>query len=62
MTRFFEPNREYETYCEIGVGFTSTNRLIEFGISYLNDDEVAVFHAQSASPEYQTLYEVEINA
>jgi hypothetical protein len=62
MTRYFEPNKEYETYCEIGVGFTSSNRLIEFGISYLTNNEVSIFHAQSVSPEYKKLYEEEINA
>lgn len=48
-----------EDTCEMIVGFTFTERLLEIGVRYLTVDTVYVFHAQNVSPYYRNLFEEE---
>ena len=41
---------------EMIVGFTFSNRLLEIGVRYFSEEEVFIFHAQSASPQYKKLF------
>ncbi len=43
--------------CEMLVGYTFTERLLEIGLRYLSADSVFVFHAQVVSPQYRKLFE-----
>lgn len=43
--------------CEMLVGYTFTERLLEIGLRYVSADSVYVFHAQTASPEYLRKFE-----
>jgi hypothetical protein len=38
------------------VGYTFSERLLEIGIRYRSADEVYIFHAQTASPQYKKLF------
>jgi hypothetical protein len=56
MVSFFSIDEADES-CEMFVGYTFTERLLEIGLRYLSPDEVYVFHAQSVSPQYKKLSE-----
>lgn len=56
MVSYFSVDEADET-CEMLVGYTLTERLIEIGIRYLSETEIYIFHAQSASPNYKKLFE-----
>ena len=43
--------------CEMAVGYTFTERLLEIGLRYLSVNSVYVFHAQTASPKYRKKFE-----
>ncbi|MCC7527683.1 MAG: hypothetical protein IT342_04120 [Candidatus Melainabacteria bacterium] len=43
--------------CEMLVGFTLNERLLEVGIRYRSADSIYVFHAQSVSPQYRRMFE-----
>jgi hypothetical protein len=43
--------------CEMVVGYTFSEKLIEIGLRYKTADSVYVFHAQTASPKYRKLFE-----
>jgi len=47
--------------CEMRVGYTLGERLLEIGIRYLTVSSVFVFHAQSASPTYKAKFEEQWN-
>ena len=46
-----------EDTCEMLVGYTFTERLLEIGLRYSSADSVFVFHGQTVSPEYRKLFE-----
>lgn len=48
--------------CEMVVGYTCTERLLEVGLRYISPDAVYVFHAQTVSPRYRVLFEEEWNS
>ena len=56
MVSCFSVDEADET-CEMLVGYTLTERLLEIGLRYLSEHEVYIFHAQSASPNYKKLFE-----
>lgn len=56
MVSYFSVDEVDET-CEMLVGYTFTERLLEIGLRYLSADEVYVFHAQTVSPQYKKLFE-----
>lgn len=58
MISYFYLEDEDET-CEMLVGYTFNERLLEIGLRYLNPDLVYVFHAQNVSPQYRKLFEKE---
>lgn len=43
--------------CEMIVGYTFTERLLEIGLRYISPDSVFVFHSQTVSPDYRKLFE-----
>jgi hypothetical protein len=43
--------------CEMLVGYTFTERLLEIGLRYVSADSVFVFHAQAVSPVYRKNFE-----
>lgn len=43
--------------CEMIVGYTFAERLLEVGVRYLTADSAFVFHAQTVSPNYRTQFE-----
>jgi len=43
--------------CEMLVGYTFTERLLEIGLRYVSADSVFVFHAQTVSPEFRSRFE-----
>lgn len=47
--------------CEMVVGYTFTERLLEIGLRYITPDAVYVFHAQTVSPNYRKLFEDDWN-
>ncbi len=55
MVSAFQIN-EADHACEMIVGYTFSNRLLEIGVRYLSEEEVFIFHAQSASPQYKKLF------
>ena len=57
VSYFLIDDAEYT--CEMVVGYTFTERLLEFGLRYLTADSVFVFHGQAASPRYRRLFEEE---
>jgi len=60
MVSYFSVDEADET-CEMIVGYTFTERLLEIGLRYLSTDEVYVFHAQTVSPQYRKLFEEDWN-
>ncbi len=60
MISYFSIDEADET-CEMLVGFTFTERLLEIGIRYRSADQVYIFHAQAVSPQYKKLFEEEWN-
>lgn len=56
MVSYFSVDEVDET-CEMLVGYTFTERLLEVGLRYLSVDEIYVFHAQTVSPQYKKLFE-----
>lgn len=56
MVSYFSIDEPDET-CEMLVGYTFTERLLEIGLRYRAADEVYVFHAQTVSPHYRKLFE-----
>ena len=56
MVSYFSVDEADET-CEILVGYTFTERLLEIGLRYHSPNEVYVFHAQTVSPQYRKLFE-----
>jgi hypothetical protein len=56
MVSYF-PVEDAEDTCEMLVGYTFTERLLEIGLRYLSADSVFVFHAQTVSPQYRKLFE-----
>lgn len=56
MVSYF-PLEDAEDTCEMLVGYTFTERLIEVGLRYLTVDSVFVFHAQVVSPNFRKLFE-----
>jgi hypothetical protein len=60
MVSYFTVDEADET-CEILVGYTFTERLLEIGLRYRSADEVFVFHAQNVSPHYRKLFEEDWN-
>lgn len=47
--------------CEMLVGYTFSERLIEIGLRYQTSESVYVFHAQTVSPNYRKLFEEDWN-
>ena len=43
--------------CEMLVGYTFTERLLEIGLRYVSADSVFIFHAQAVSPEFRKRFE-----
>ena len=43
--------------CEMLVGYTFAERLLEIGLRYSSIDSVFVFHAQTVSPIYRKMFE-----
>jgi hypothetical protein len=43
--------------CEMLVGYTFTERLLEIGLRYLTADTVFIFHAQTVSPDFRKRFE-----
>lgn len=43
--------------CEMIVGYTFSERLVEIGLRYLTADSVYIVHAQTVSPQYRKLFE-----
>jgi uncharacterized DUF497 family protein len=56
MVSYFSADEADET-CEMLVGYTFTERLLEVGLRYRSADEVYIFHAQTVSPQYRKLFE-----
>ncbi len=50
MVSFFSLDDADDT-CEMLVGYTFTERLLEIGLRYQSTESVYVFHAQPASPQ-----------
>jgi len=46
-----------EHTCEMLVGYTFSEKLIEIGLRYETIDTAFIFHAQTVSPQYRTLFE-----
>lgn len=42
--------------CEMLVGYTFTERLLEIGLRYKSADTAYVFHAQTVSPQYRQMF------
>ncbi len=60
MVSYFSIDEADET-CEMIVGYTFTERLLEIGMRYRSPETVYVFHAQSVSPQYKKLFEEDWN-
>lgn len=56
MVSYFSVDEADET-CEMLVGYTFTERLLEIGLRYRSPDEVYIFHSQTVSPQYRKLFE-----
>lgn len=56
MVSYF-PIDDPDDTCEMVVGYTFTERLLEIGLRYLSADSVYVFHAQTVSPQYRKMFE-----
>ena len=60
IVSYFAIDDEDDT-CEMLVGYTFTERLLEIGLRYTSTDSVYVFHAQTVSPEYRKRFEEDWN-
>lgn len=60
MVSYFQIDDADDT-CEMLVGYTFNEKLIEIGLRYKSVDSVFVFHAQTASPQYRKLYDKDWN-
>lgn len=47
---------EADKTCEMLIGYTFNERLLEIGLRYNSPDEVYIFHAQTVSPQYKKLF------
>ena len=56
MVSYFSVDEADES-CEMLVGFTFTERLLEIGLRYRSTTEIYIFHAQTVSPKYRKLFE-----
>jgi hypothetical protein len=56
MVSYFSIDDADDT-CEMLVGYTFGERLLEIGLRYKSADSVYVFHAQTVSPNYRKLFE-----
>jgi hypothetical protein len=63
MVSYFaiEDDKHGDRTCEMVVGFTMRDRLLEIGLRYESKTEAFVFHAQTASPHFRALFEKEWN-
>lgn len=50
---------EGDDTCEMLVGYTLQERLLEIGLRYVEADAVYVFHAQNVSPQFRKRFEEE---
>jgi hypothetical protein len=57
MVSYFAIDEENEDTCEMLVGYTFAEKLIEIGLRYKSADSVYVFHAQPVSPQFRKRYE-----
>lgn len=57
MVSYFALDDEEGGTCEMLVGYTFAERLIEIGLRYKTADTLFVFHAQTVSPKYRKRYE-----
>jgi hypothetical protein len=58
MVSYFALDEGDDT-CEILVGYTLTERLLEIGIRFVDAESMYIFHAQNVSPAYRQLFEEE---
>lgn len=56
MVSYF-PVDDVNDTCEMIVGYTFGERLLEIGLRYKSADSVYVFHAQTVSPQYRKMFE-----
>jgi hypothetical protein len=56
MVSYFAIDDANDT-CEMVVGYTFTERLLEIGLRYISADSVFVFHSQTVSPDYRKLFQ-----
>lgn len=56
MVSYFAIDDANDT-CEMVVGYTFTERLLEIGLRYISSDSVFVFHSQTVSPDYRKLFQ-----
>jgi len=47
---------EADAACDMLVGYTFGEKLLEIGLRYTTIDSAYVFHAQAASPQYRQLF------
>lgn len=57
MLSYFPLDDEDGDTCEMLIGYTFSEKLIEIGLRYKTVDTVYIFHAQTVSPQYRKLYE-----
>lgn len=55
------PVDDADDTCEMLVGYTFSDRLIEIGLRYQSTDSVYIFHAQTVSPQFRKLSEKDWN-
>ncbi|MBP9092427.1 hypothetical protein KBI23_15475 [bacterium] len=60
MVSYFSTDEADES-CEMMVGYTFSERLLEVGLRYRYPKSVYIFHAQTVSPPYRKLYEEDWN-
>lgn len=56
MVSYFSLDDADDT-CEMLVGYTFGERLLEIGLRYRSPSTVYIFHAQSVSPQFKKLFE-----
>ena len=56
MVSYFALDDANDT-CEMLVGYTFTERLLEIGLRYVSADTVFIFHAQTVSPDFRKRFE-----
>ena len=57
MISYFTLDDEDDDTCEMLVGYTFNEKLLEIGLRYKTVDTAFVFHAQTVSPQYRKLFE-----